>query len=87
MYVQGGVRIEKNPSLCYVETVDWQRIIMDPIHKEHHVFIEENMDRISWVFLHYLKKKADNNKNFYKQLTLFMYQGRAGIFIYYENYM
>lgn len=24
--VRGGVRIEKNPNLCFVETIDWDRI-------------------------------------------------------------
>ena len=43
--MKGGVRIEKNPLLCYVETVDWRKIVMDPIHKQSHVFTDENMDR------------------------------------------
>lgn len=42
--LKGGVRIEKNPSLCYVETINWRRIVVDPIHKEHHVVIEENRE-------------------------------------------
>jgi hypothetical protein len=42
--MKGGVRIEKNPSLCYVETIDWRQIVIDPIHKKSHIFIEENMD-------------------------------------------
>jgi len=28
--VRGGIRIEKNPRLCYVNTLDWKEIIMGP---------------------------------------------------------
>jgi len=42
--MNGGVRIEKNPSLCNVDTVDWEKIVEDPLHNKHHIFIEENMD-------------------------------------------
>jgi Receptor L domain len=42
--LKGGVRIEKNPTLCYVETINWRKIVVDPIHKEHHIVIEENRE-------------------------------------------
>jgi hypothetical protein len=40
--LKGGVRIEKNPKLCYVDTINWRRIVVDPIHKEHHVVVKKN---------------------------------------------
>jgi hypothetical protein len=45
------VRIEKNPSLCYVNTINWKNIIMDDVViKNDHFFIEENMDSNAYVF-------------------------------------
>ena len=28
--IRGGVRIEKNPQLCYINTVDWASVVMEP---------------------------------------------------------
>jgi len=40
--VKGGVKIEKNPNLCYVDTINWKKIV----HKDWHdyISIEENSD-------------------------------------------
>lgn len=41
--MNGGVRIEKNPSLCYVDTVDWTKIVQQ---KGDHgnIYIEDNQN-------------------------------------------
>lgn len=41
--MNGGVRIEKNPSLCYVDTVDWTKIVQQ---KGDHgnIYIDDNQN-------------------------------------------
>jgi hypothetical protein len=38
--IRGGVRIEKNPLLCYVDTIDWQRIVIS----SNIIDIQENQE-------------------------------------------
>ena len=33
--LKGGVKIEKNLTLCYVKTINWRNIVVDTIHQEH----------------------------------------------------
>lgn len=41
--VRGAVRIEHNAHLCYIDTIDWSRIMRSDVGIEHH-FIRENGD-------------------------------------------
>ena len=38
--LRGGVRVEKNRNLCYVNTVNWKRIVSSAYYQDIH--IEEN---------------------------------------------
>ena len=49
--MNGGVRIEKNPLLCYVDTVKWNEIVAQKIDRDSHIEIHDNQE---------LNKCADN---------------------------
>ena len=40
--MNGGVRIEKNPLLCYVDTIDWKKIVVQENDKNSHIEIIDN---------------------------------------------
>ena len=40
--MNGGVRIEKNPLLCYVDTIDWTKIVVQENDKNSHIEIIDN---------------------------------------------
>ncbi len=40
--LRGGVRISMNPLLCYVDTVDWRRIVANDEARKKHIVIEYN---------------------------------------------
>jgi len=42
--MNGGVRIEKNPNLCYVDTIDWKKIVVKPNDKKSHIEIADNQE-------------------------------------------
>ena len=42
--MNGGVRIEKNPRLCYVDTVKWEEIVVQETDKKSHIEIVDNQD-------------------------------------------
>jgi hypothetical protein len=41
--MNGGVRIEKNPSLCYVDTVDWNKIVQRK-HDLKNIYLHDNQN-------------------------------------------
>ena len=42
--MNGGVRIEKNPRLCYVDTVAWPEIVVQENDKKSHIEIVDNQE-------------------------------------------
>ena len=42
--MNGGVRIEKNPNLCYVNTIEWTRIVVQETDKKSHIEIADNQE-------------------------------------------
>lgn len=38
---RGGVRIEKNPTLCFVDTIDWTKIALNTESKEHFMVLNK----------------------------------------------
>ena len=42
--MNGGVRIEKNPLLCYVDTVRWRQIVVQQNDRESHIEIIDNQE-------------------------------------------
>ena len=42
--MNGGVRIEKNPLLCYVDTVDWRKIVVQKNDRDSHIEIIGNQE-------------------------------------------
>ena len=42
--MNGGVRIEKNPRLCYVNTVVWDRIVVQDNDRKSHIEIIDNQE-------------------------------------------
>lgn len=49
--LHGGVRIRKNPKLCYVQTIDWKRIVSKPYHGMIMISV-----RIFFFHRHHLKQ-------------------------------
>ena len=42
--MNGGVRIEKNPLLCYVDTIDWKKIVVRESDKNAHIVMIDNQE-------------------------------------------
>ena len=42
--MNGGVRIEKNPNLCYVNTIDWTKIVVKEEDRKNHIEISGNQE-------------------------------------------
>merc|ERR1719228_2352992 len=42
--MNGGVRIEKNPRLCYVNTIKWEKIVVQESDKKSHIQIVDNQE-------------------------------------------
>ena len=42
--MNGGVRIEKNPLLCYVNTVEWKKVVVRDTDKQAHIQIIDNQE-------------------------------------------
>jgi len=42
--MNGGVRIEKNPRLCYVNTIKWKKIVVQQNDKNSHIEIADNQE-------------------------------------------
>jgi len=42
--MNGGVRIEKNPNLCYVNTIKWTKIVVQENDKKSHIEIADNQE-------------------------------------------
>lgn len=42
--MNGGVRIEKNPNLCYVNTIEWTKIVVQENDKKSHIEIADNQE-------------------------------------------
>ena len=37
--LRGGVRIERNPRLCYVNTIDWKKIVKEEHYPDIHIHV------------------------------------------------
>jgi len=42
--MNGGIRIEKNPRLCYVNTIHWEKIVVQENDKKSHIEIADNQE-------------------------------------------
>ena len=42
--MNGGVRIEKNPKLCYENTIEWEKIVVQDRHNNSLITIFDNQD-------------------------------------------
>ncbi len=53
--VRGAVRIENNPKLCFVETIDWDRIAKTA-KNSHFIHVSQSHfhlnNRLNWLLLH-----------------------------------
>ncbi len=69
---RGAIRLEKNPKLCYIDTIDWQRITVPEITMDDN-FIMQNKDPDECVNV--CPHDRDNNGDicFVKDIT---YEGR-----------
>ena len=56
--LKGGVRIEKNRMLCFVNTISWESIVTEKYHQNIHIEVRTRfkkiLDREFYNFKHFL---------------------------------
>ena len=63
--LRGGVRIEKNYRLCYVNTINWKEILSDAYHENIHIHVSKFMTCVFRGFLkpyYSFQDNEDENK-------------------------